>query len=53
MTPTFDMLSSYLIKYSHSKKDVATNWSLYPNVAENHLKAFLLYKMKIMITNTK
>ena len=31
MTPTFDMLSSYLIKYSHSKKDVATNWSLYPN----------------------
>ena len=36
MTPTFDMLSSYLIKYSHSKKDVATNWSLYPIGCEVH-----------------
>ena len=41
MTPTFDMLASYLIKYSHSKKDVATNWSLYPSKATIKKKVFI------------
>ena len=49
MTPTFDMLSSYLIKYSHSKKDVATNWSLYPKRDKSSSTDFKIHLKKIFV----